>query len=201
MVQSINLDLEQLRAAITDEYAEVAACPTRGFHFHTGRPLTRRLAYDPAEIDSLPDQVVESFAGVANPFVAGQMPAGATVVEVGSGAGLDAILASWQVGPPGRVIGVDMTDAMLDKARRSAALVDAANVEFRKGFAEAVPVGDEVADVVISNGVINLCPDKGAVYQEIFRVLKPGGRLQIGDIAVAVEVPADAKQDISLWTG
>ncbi|HUE76249.1 MAG TPA: methyltransferase domain-containing protein [Chloroflexota bacterium] len=201
MAVTLNLDVERLRSAIQLEYSEVATCPVKGFHFHVGRPLTQRLGYDRAAIDALPEPVVESFAGVGNPFVAGQLPEGAIVLEIGSGAGLDAILAARQVGPQGRVIGVDMTEAMLAKARANAELAGAENVEFRQGLAEELPVADESADIVISNGVINLCPDKEKIFQEIFRVLKPGGRLQIADIVVAKEVPLDAREDIDLWTG
>jgi arsenite methyltransferase len=201
MAMTLNLNLDELRTAIQDEYAEVAACPTKGFHFHTGRPLAARLGYDPVEVDWLPEPVIESFAGVGNPFALGRLAPGETVVEIGSGAGLDAILAARQIGPTGRVVGIDMTPAMLAKARRNARLVEATNVEFREGLAEAVPLADAFADVVISNGVINLCPDKEAVYREIFRILRPGGRIQIADIVVKEAVPDDAKDDISLWTG
>jgi arsenite methyltransferase len=131
----------------------------------------------------------------------GRLNPGEIVVEVGSGAGLDAILAAQQVGPAGRVIGVDMTERMLDKARQNAALMGLTNLEFRHGYAEELPIVDSVADVVISNGVLNLCPDKLAAWQEIYRVLKPGGRFQIADIVVAREVPESAQRDISLWTG
>ena len=195
------LDLSLLRSAIQEEYAEVASCPVKGFHFHVGRPLAARLGYPAAWVDALPDQVVESFAGVGNPFSWGALAPGKTAVDLGAGAGLDAILAAGMVGPSGRVIGVDMTPAMLTKARRNAELAGRDNAEFREGYLEALPVGDGVADVVISNGVINLCPDKAAVLAEAFRVLKPGGRLQISDIVVARAVPEDAKADIALWTG
>lgn len=195
------LNVEQLREAIREEYAEVAACPTKGFHFHTGRPLAKKLGYDDAAISALPDVAVESFAGVGNPFALGPLRSGETVVEVGSGAGLDAILAAQQVGPSGRVIGIDMTPAMLEKARQNAKLLGLDHVEFRPGYAEALPLPDACADVVISNGAINLCVDKRAVYAEIFRVLRPGGRVQIADIVVQRPVPEDAKEDISLWTG
>ena len=197
----INLDVARLRQAVQDEYAEVATDPAQGFHFHTGRPLAALLGYDPTEVDPLPDVVVESFAGVGNPWLWGKLRPGETVVEVGSGAGLDAIIASGQVGPTGRVIGVDMTPAMLEKARTNAARVAAANVEFREGLAEALPVPDGIADVITSNGVLNLCPDKDAAYRELFRALKPGGRLQIADIIVRWPVPQDAREDIDLWTG
>lgn len=198
---TVRLDLEQLRCAIQEEYTEVAVCPTKGFHFHTGRTVTDRLGYNREAIAALPEPVVESFAGVGNPFALGRLNPGETVVDVGSGAGLDAILAAQQVGPAGRVIGVDMTPAMLEKARANAALLGLQNVEFRQGLAEALPLPDAFADVVISNGVINLCPDKETVYREIFRVLKPGGRLQIADIIVQEAVPDEGKEDISLWTG
>ena len=195
------LDLSLLRSAIQEEYAEVAACPVKGFHFHVGRPLAARLGYPPKRVDPLPDPVVESFAGVGNPFSWGDLAPGETVVDLGSGAGLDAILAAQMVGPAGRVVGVDMTPAMLAKAQENAGLVGLDNVAFREGYLEALPIADGVADVIISNGVFNLCPDKPAVLAEAFRVLKPGGRLQIADIVVARAVPEDAKADIALWTG
>jgi arsenite methyltransferase len=144
----------------------VATDPSVGFHFHTGRPLAALLGYDPADVDALPDAVVASFAGVGNPWLWGRLRPGERVVEVGSGARLDALLAARRVGPAGRVIGVDMTPAMVDKARAGAALAGATNVEFRAGLAEALPVPDAFADVATSNGVINLCPDKDAVYRE-----------------------------------
>jgi arsenite methyltransferase len=198
---SLSVDIDQLRSAVRAEYTEVATSPAKGFHFHTGRVLAHKLRYEPADVGQLPDQVVESFAGVANPFVAGRLAPGARVVDLGSGAGLDAILAARQVGPTGRVIGVDMTDSMLQKAQRSRDLIEAWNLDFRKGYAEALPIEDGWADVVISNGAINLCPDKAAVYREVFRVLKPDGRIQIADIVVGKALPDDAKADISLWTG
>jgi arsenite methyltransferase len=201
MTVPINVDLQELRSAIQDEYAEVATQPQNGFHFHTGRPLARLLGYAPEHIDSLPEHVIESFAGVGNPFVFGKLRPGEIVVEVGSGAGFDAVLAAQQVGPSGRVIGVDMTPAMLEKARANAERMDLANVEFRQGYMEELPIGDGVADMVISNGVINLSPDKAAVFREIARVLKPGGRIQIADIVVARAVPDSAKENIDLWTG
>jgi arsenite methyltransferase len=197
----IKVDVQALRSAIQDEYAEVAARPEKGFHFHTGRPLARLLGY-PAEVtDPLPESVIESFAGVANPFIFGELEAGETVVEVGSGAGFDAVLAAQQVGPIGRVIGVDMTPAMLEKARANVGRLGLTNVEFRQGYMEELPIDDGTADVVISNGVINLSPDKEAVFREIARVLKPGGRIRMADIVVARAVPDAAKENIDLWTG
>jgi arsenite methyltransferase len=201
MALTVKLDLDQLRAAVQDEYAEVAACPTKGYHFHVGRGHATRLGYDADDLALLPESVTESFAGIGNPFALGRLNDGERVVEVGSGAGMDAIIAAGHVGPEGRVVGVDMTDAMLEKARGNAANVGARNAEFRKGFAEALPVEDGWADVVISNGVINLCPDKDAAYREVFRVLKPGGRVQIVDTAVKTAVPQDGREDIALWAG
>ena len=201
MTATIALDTTLLRSAIRDEYAEVAGSPHKGFHFHTGRFLTARLGYPADQIDTLPDSVVESFAGVGNPFSWGDLRPGETVVDLGAGAGLDALLAARMVGPAGRVIGVDMTPAMLDKSRRNAGMLGLAHAEFRHGYLEELLIPDAAADVVISNGVINLCPDKEAVLAEAYRVLKPGGRLQIADIIVARAVPDDAKEDIALWTG
>jgi SAM-dependent methyltransferase len=195
------LDVDVLREAIREEYAEVAACPLKGFHFHTGRFLAARLGYPADRIDPLPDPVVESFAGVGNPFAWGEPAPGETVLDLGCGAGFDALQAAQMVGPTGRVIGVDMTPAMLDKARANAEVLGLTNAEFREGYLEALPVADDSVDLVISNGVVNLCSDKAAVLAEAYRVLKPGGRLQLSDIVVASAVPEDAKADISLWTG
>jgi SAM-dependent methyltransferase len=197
----IKVDVQALRSAIQDEYADVATQPEKGFHFHTGRPLARLLGYPADETDPLPESVIESFAGVGNPFVFGALRPGETVVEVGSGAGFDAILAAQQVGARGRVIGVDMTPAMLEKARANAELMGLRNIEFRQGYIEELPLDGATADVVISNGVINLSPDKAVVFGEIARVLKPGGRVQIADIVVSKAVPDAAKENIDLWTG
>jgi arsenite methyltransferase len=152
-------------------------------------------------VAATPEPVIASFAGVGNPFRLGPLPAGATVLDIGSGAGFDAQQAARQVGPQGRVIGVDMTPAMLAKARAGAATAGLAQLEFREGRAEQLPLPDGAVDVVISNGVINLCPDKDAVYREVFRVLRPGGWLQIADVMVQRPVPEEAQADIDLWTG
>lgn len=173
----------------------------KGFHFHTGRFLAERLGYPAELVAALPDPVVESFAGVGNPFAWGQPAPGETVLDLGSGAGFDTLQAAAMVGPAGRAIGVDMTPAMADKARRNAALLGLGNAEFREGYLEELPVADASVDVVISNGVVNLCPDKAAVLAEAYRVLKPSGRLQLSDIVVSSAVPENAKADISLWTG
>jgi len=196
-----HVDRDRLREQVSDKYTDVALNPERGFHFHTGRPLAIMLGYAPADIDWLPASTVDSFAGTGNPLSAGRLHDGAVVLDLGCGAGFDSLLAARQVGPAGRVIAVDMTPAMLERTRAGAEQLGLDNVEVRHGFAEALPAADASVDVVISNGVINLCPDKVAVLEEIHRVLKPGGRIQIADILVHTEVPQDAKDDIDLWSG
>jgi arsenite methyltransferase len=195
------LDVTALRRAIQDEYAAVAAEPDRGFHFHTGRSLARILAYDEAWLAGVPEATIASFAGTGNPVALGALDSGERVVDVGCGAGIDSLIAARMVAPTGSVIGVDMTPAMLDKARRSAADAAVDNAEFRQGFGEELPVPDGWADVVISNGVLNLMPDKLAALTEMARVLGPGGRLQIGDILVEKAVGATSKRNIDLWKG
>lgn len=197
----INLDVTQLRSAIQVEYADVAAFPLKGFHFHTGRLLADRLGYPADRVASLPDAVIESFAGVGNPFSWGDLHEGEAVVDLGSGAGLDSLLAAQMVGPSGMVVGVDMTPDMVEKSTRNAASLGLSNAAFREGFLEALPLPDASADVVISNGVINLCPDKAQVLSEAFRVLRPGGRMQVSDIVVSKPVDDEGKADIALWTG
>jgi len=200
--EELALDVDTLRQAIQEEYAEVASHPEKGFHFHTGRPLALKLEYLDEWLEGIPESSIESFAGTGNPFSLGELHPGERVVDVGCGAGIDALIAAKKVGSEGRVIGVDMTPSMLEKARRAAKETGLANVvEFRKGYAEALPVADGWADVVISNGVLNLMPDKAAALEEMSRVLKPGGRLQIGDILVQKAVPESAKRKIELWTG
>jgi SAM-dependent methyltransferase len=195
------LDVDRLREAIQEEYAAVAAEPGRGFHFHTGRPLAHLLGYEEAWLEGVPEGSIESFAGTGNPFSVGPLHAGEHVVDVGSGAGIDSLIAGKMVGAEGRVIGVDMTPGMLAKARSAASAMGVRQVEFREGFGEALPVPDVWADVVISNGVMNLFPDKMAGLGEMARVLKPGGRLQIGDILVQKPVGDGARRDIDLWKG
>jgi arsenite methyltransferase len=196
-----SLDLGHLRQAIQEEYTAVARDPGRGYHFHTGRPLASLLGYDDDWLEGLPEGSIASFAGTGNPFRSGHLKPGERVVDVGSGAGIDSLIAAQMVGPSGKVIGVDMTPAMLEMARKSASLAGAGHVEFREGLTESLPIADGWADVVISNGVLNLLPDKLAALREMARVLKPTGRLQIGDILVQQAVPEDAKQQIDLWTG
>jgi len=195
------VDPEQLRAEVREKYRDVATDPSRSFHFHTGRPLAARLGYEPAVVDALPDRAVESFAGVGNPFSLRHLAANERVVDVGSGAGFDSFIAAGQVGRAGAVVGIDMTSEMLEKSTETAGALEFENVEFRRGLAEAIPVADGWADAVIANGVINLCADKRAVFEEIRRVLRPGGRLQFADIANGRPVPPEALRDIDLWTG
>lgn len=199
-VTPAKVDRDELRTEIKLKYTEVALEPQKGFHFHTGRPLAKMLGYPDEILELLPASAVESFAGTGNPFSMGSLQPGETVVDIGCGAGFDTLQAGRQVGPSGKVIAVDMTEAMLAKTRSAAARLGLSNIEPRLGYAEELPVPDESADVVISNGVINLTPDKAAVMKQIHRVLKPGGRFQIADIAVHLEVPQDAKDDINLWS-
>jgi arsenite methyltransferase len=196
-----DVNLNDLRQAIQDEYKIVAEDPEHGFHFHTGRPLAALLGYDEGWLDGIPEISIESFAGTGNPFSLGELRPGDHVVDVGSGAGIDSLIAAKMVGPTGHVVGVDMTPAMLAKARQAGQESGLDNIEFREGFGEALPVYDGWADVIISNGVLNLMPDKSAALSEMARVLKPGGRLQIADILVEKPVPDGAKRDIDLWTG
>jgi SAM-dependent methyltransferase len=201
MADDVPVDPDALRDQVRDKYREVAVAPGADYHFHTGRELASRLGYDDGTVSTLPDRAVESFAGVGNPFSLRPLAPGEHVVDVGSGAGFDSFIAAGQVGPGGQVTGVDMTPEMLAKARQTAAALSLGHVEFREGLAEALPVEDGWADVVISNGVINLCADKRAVFAEIRRVLRPGGRLQFADIANGRPVPIEAMRDIDLWTG
>lgn len=197
----VPVDPVELREEVRAKYREVAADPTGEHHFHTGRKLAAHLGYPARWTEDLPERAIESFAGIANPFALRTLEAGERVVDVGSGAGFDTFVAARQVGESGRVVGVDMTDEMLDKARGNAAALGLDNVELRAGLAEELPIEDGWADVVISNGVINLCPDKRAVFDEIARVLRPGGVLQFADIANGNTIPPGAMREIDLWTG
>jgi SAM-dependent methyltransferase len=201
VIQGLNVNIEELRASIREEYSSVANEPERGFHFHTGRKLAGILGYREEWLDMLPSSAIESMAGTGNPFSLGELKPGQHVVDCGSGSGTDSLIAARMVAPNGRVIGVDMTPDMLSKARNNALTSGMTNVEFREGYLESLPVPDAWADVVISNGVLNLVPDKEAALLEMYRVLKPGGRIQIADIALQKPVPEDAKSDVTLWTG
>ena len=200
-VMTRKIDISELRRAIQTEYAAVATEPQGDYHFHTGRNLARILGYDETWLEGIPETTIESFAGTGNPFRMRKIEPGERVVDVGCGAGMDSLIAARMTGPKGQVIGVDMTPAMLHKAEAGAQKAGIRNVTFHKGFAEALPVADGWADVVISNGVLNLMPDKEAGLREMARVLRPGGRLQIGDILVDRAVPESAKAKIDLWTG
>ena len=195
------VDVDSLREAIRTEYATVADHPDQGFHFHTGGQLAAILGYPSAWISGLPPTAVESMAGTGNPFALGDLEPGEFVVDCGSGAGADGLIAGRLVGPKGRVIGVDMTPEMVAKARAKIDLSGLQNVEFQLGVLEALPVPDGWADVVISNGVLNLVPQKDLALGEIFRVLRSGGRIQLADIVLDRPVPSGSKADVSLWTG
>jgi arsenite methyltransferase len=195
------LDLETLKCEIKNTYARVSAEPETDFIFPTGRAWALDLGYPAGLLARVPDPAAESFAGVANPFVLGELNPGERVLDVGSGAGTDSLVAAQMVGAEGGVTGIDMTPEMLAKAQAAAAEMGAENVAFMAGEAEQLPFEDESFDVVISNGVIDLIPDKDAVYGEIFRVLAPGGRVQIADVTIQNPVSDEGKRNIDLWTG
>jgi len=198
----VDLDVARLRAEVGNMYARVAADPNGEFHFHRGPAFAAELlAYDASELAALPRETTASFAGVANPHAVGPLREGEVVLDIGSGAGTDLLLAARHVGKTGRAIGVDTTAAMIERARDSARRLGFAHVEVREGDAEALPAGDASVDVVISNGVLNLVPDKEKAFREIARVLRPGGRLQLGDVYLDVELTDRARRDIDLWTG
>ena len=198
----IGLDVARLREEVRLMYERVAEDPSGDFHFHRGPAYAaRRLGYDADALARLPSEITASFAGVANPHLAAAIREGEVVLDIGSGAGTDLLLAARAVGSTGRAVGVDMTDGMIAKARAGAAAMGFAHVEVRKGDLHALPVADGEVDVVISNGVLNLAPDKIVAFREIVRVLKPGGRLQLGDILLDRELSEGTRSDIDLWTG
>jgi arsenite methyltransferase len=196
----VEIDVRLLKSEIKKTYASVSENPSKDFIFPTGRPWAEDLDY-PDELGKVPDSSAESFAGVANPFSLGRLDSGERVLDLGSGAGTDSLIAAQMVGDTGHVTGIDMTPEMLARARASAAEMGASNVEFVEGEAERLPFPAESLDVVISNGVIDLIPDKDAVFAEIFRVLAPGGRIQIADVTIQNPVSAEGRRDIDLWTG
>jgi len=197
----VDVELETLREAVRAEYDVVASDPDQDFHFHTGRALTKIVGYRDEWLEGVPESAIESFAGTGNPFALGELGSGERVVDIGSGGGIDSLIAAGMVGAEGAVVGVDMTMSMLERARGAAAEAGRTNVEFREAYMEELPVEDGWADVVISNGVLNLTPDKPGTLAELGRVLRPGGRLQIADILVSRPVSDEAKQRIDLWTG
>jgi arsenite methyltransferase len=200
MAVDVEIDVQLLKSEIRKTYASVSQEPDKDFIFPTGRAWAEDLDY-PEELAAVPDRAVESFAGVANPFSLGRLEPGERVLDIGSGAGTDSLIASQMVGDEGHVTGIDMTPQMLTKARAAAAELECRNVEFVESEAERLPFPDASFDVVISNGVIDLIPDKDAVFSEIFRVLTPGGRIQIADVTIQQPVSEEGKRNIDLWTG
>ena len=200
MAIELEIDVGLLKSEIRKTYASVSQEPEKDFIFPTGRAWAEDLDY-PDELAQVPESAVESFAGVANPFSLGRLEPGERVLDLGSGAGTDSLVAAQMVGSEGRVTGIDMTPEMLAKARASAAEMGADSVEFVEGEAERLPFADGSFDVVISNGVIDLVPDKDAVFGELFRVLKPGGRIQLADVTIQQPVSEEGRRKIDLWTG
>lgn len=198
----VGFDTARLKSEVRDTYSQVAENPHREFHFHRGPAYAARLlGYDIEELKALPALATASFAGVGNPFMMEPLPEGASIADIGSGAGMDCLLAARRVGSKGRVIGVDMTDAMLARARSAATEAGFGQVGFEKGEMSELPLDSESVDVLISNGVFNLAPDKRAVFSELYRVVKPGGRVQFADIVIGQELSEDARNNIDLWTG
>lgn len=195
------VDVDVLREAIRKTYTDVSGSRHKDFIFPTGRAWAAELGYPEPELSRVPDSTVESFAGVANHWLLGGIEPGSTVLDLGCGAGTDLLIAAQMTGRDGRVVGVDMTASMLDLARAGAAEMQLGNVECHEALIEALPVDDASVDVVISNGVIDLVPDKDVVFDEIDRVLRPGGRLQVADVVIHHEVSEDARARIDLWTG
>jgi len=196
----VDLDTQKLHTAVHDMYTRVATDPDGDFHFHRGPEYaTRALGYDPDELAALPERTTRSFAGVGNPHAIATVQPGETVLDIGSGAGTDLLLAARRVGPRGRAIGVDMTEGMRETCREGAREIGLANVEVRDGDIHDLPVEDMSVDVVISNGVLNLAHDKRVAFAEAFRALRPGGRLQLADIVVKEELSDSIRQDYELW--
>ena len=200
MAAEVEIDVDLLKGEIKKTYTSVSQEPAKDFVFPTGRAWAEDLGY-PEELANVPELAVESFAGVANPWQLGRLAPGERVLDLGSGAGTDSLIAAQMVGAGGVVTGIDMTPEMLTRARAAAAEMGAANVEFVEAEAERLPFADAGFDVVISNGVIDLIPDKDAVFAELHRVLAPGGRMQIADVTIQNPVSAEGRRNIDLWTG
>jgi SAM-dependent methyltransferase len=201
MAVDVDIDVEVLKCEIKKTYARVSEEPEQEFIFPTGRAWALDLGYPPDLLARVPDGAAESFAGVANPFTLGGLAPGERVLDLGSGAGMDSLVAAQMVGHRGSVTGIDMTPEMLAKARSAASEMGASNVEFVEGEVESLPFEDETFDAVISNGVIDLIPDKDTVFSEINRVLGPGGRIQIADVTIQNPVSEEGRRNIDLWTG
>ena len=201
MAVDVGVDVETLKCEIKKTYAAVSDEPEKEFIFPTGRAWAQDLDYPEPELSRVPGGSVESFAGVANPFALGRVEPGQTVLDLGCGAGTDLLVAAQMAGPEGRAIGIDMTPAMVERARRSAAEMGLANVVVHESLIERLRIAEESVDVVISNGVIDLVPDKAAVFSEIWRVLRAGGRLQIADVVIHRPVSEEGRRNIDLWTG
>ncbi len=201
MTTQAPIDIDVLRSEIEKTYTEVSAAQGKDFIFPTGRTWAQALGYPEPELARVPDATVQSFAGVANPWVLGRAHEGESVLDLGCGAGTDLLIAAQMVGREGTVLGIDMTSSMLDRARISALEMGLDNVDLHEGLIESLPFDEDSVELVVSNGVIDLVPDKDAVFDEIDRVLKPGGRLQIADVVIHTEVSADARDRIDLWTG
>jgi SAM-dependent methyltransferase len=197
----IPVDVDVLRREIRETYTEVSTQQEKDFIFPTGRVWARELGYPEPELSRVPDASVESFAGVANHWMLGRIERGAVVLDLGCGAGTDLLIAAQMIGPEGSAIGVDMTEPMLEQARASAEEMSLRNVALHEALIEELPLNTGSVDVVISNGVIDLVPDKDRVFDEIDRVLRPGGRLQLADVVIHHEVSEDARKRIDLWTG
>jgi arsenite methyltransferase len=197
----VGFDVDRLRGLVRAEYDRVAREPAGNFHFHRGPEYACRiLRYDPEELATIPAESTASFAGVGNPHRIGPIEPGETVLDIGCGAGMDLMLAARRSGPSGKAIGVDMTPAMLELAKRGALKAGLwENVEVRRGIAEDLPVETESVDVVISNSVINLSPDKDRAFREVCRVLRPGGRLYLADVVVQRELSLATRSDVDLW--